>query len=242
MRYSQATIFLIIMFLMCIGCGWADMELNFLPHGVFVAGLGVKQQSVDPVTSTTAQIRAGIFDHIEIQADSILKDKIIVTKAKLLTEQGKLPQIVVGISNQRRYQLLFSKSLNLPKIHILQFCCGISNLANRQANNQPILRKNMDEITISIGGQKLAQPVWADGDLLLRWYTNITNNGFSFATFTTRLIMKTGLWLDLQVTKRIKTTDVRGQISWSNQQILAEIESVKRLVKNVIRVKRQKNN
>jgi len=149
---------------------------------------------------------------------------------------------VVGISNQRRYQLLFSKSLNLPKIHILQFCCGISNLANRQANNQPILRKNMDEITISIGGQKLTQPVWADGDLLLRWYTNITNDGFFFATLTTRLIMKTGLWLDLQVTKRIKNTDVRGQISWSNQQILAEIESVKRLVKNVIRVKRQKNN
>ena len=103
-------------FTISLNYGWCDPEPELLPHGVFVASLGLNTQLADSLVSTVGQLRAGVFSFIEINVDSILADESIAARVRLLKENGKIPQLVSGLSSQGNYQLFFSKSFNLPKI------------------------------------------------------------------------------------------------------------------------------
>ena len=184
--------------------GWCDPDPELLPHGVFVASLGLNTQLVDSLVSTVGQLRAGIFSFIEINVDSILADESITTRVRLLKENGKIPQLVSGLSSRGNYQLLFSKSFNLPKIQSFQLYFGLVDSLDLGQSNLDIKQQTDSQRALLIGSQKSIEPAWVDGEFLLRWQGHLTNESELTSIFTTRLIMKTGLWLDVQVTKRMK--------------------------------------
>lgn len=229
-------------FTISLNYGWCDPEPELLPHGVFVASLGLNTQLADSLVSTVGQLRAGVFSFIEINVDSILVDESVAARARLLKENGKIPQLVSGLSSQGNYQLFFSKSFNLPKIQSFQLYFGLIDSLDSGKSNLGIKQQTNSHRVLLIGSQKSIEPAWVDGELLLRWQSNLTNGSGLTSIFTTRLIMKTGLWLDIQVTKRMKDVNISSKISWSNQQILSEIESVRRLAKNISRMRQQKTN
>ena len=63
---------MVMSFTISLNYGWCDPEPEFLPHGVFVASLGLNTQLADSLVSTVGQLRAGVFSFIEINVDSIL--------------------------------------------------------------------------------------------------------------------------------------------------------------------------
>ena len=87
LRISVFIFLLIVMSLtISLNYGWCDPEPEFLPHGVFVASLGLNTQLADSLVSTVGQLRAGVFSFIEINVDSILADESVTTKVRLLKE------------------------------------------------------------------------------------------------------------------------------------------------------------
>ena len=81
-------------FAISLNYGWCDPEPELLPHGVFVASLGLNTQLADSLVSTVGQLRAGVFSFIEINVDSILADESVAARVRLLKENGKIPQLV----------------------------------------------------------------------------------------------------------------------------------------------------
>ena len=221
----------------------ADLvEPSLMPHGIFVAGLALNRATTsDSELTAIGNLRFGLFDRIEIQATSVQgienyssRQLTLGSQVRLWQEQGHVPKAIIGLSSQSWYQIFLTKTFNLPRIHTFQFYGGFSHLFS-----QP------DAATRAIvffGWQKQVQPALMNGDLIFRLGTDFGSNGFSKAYLITRLITQTGLWVDLQLAGNDKLVQIQGSVSWSNQQLLAQIESVKRLAQNISRLRQQQQN
>ena len=155
-------------------------------------------------------------------------------KVQLWQEQRHVPKAIIGLSSQSRYQIFLTKIFNLPRIHTFQLYGGFRYLFSQSDAETKAIG--------FLGWQKQVQPALINGDLIFRLGTDFGSSGFSKAYLITRLITQTGLWVDLQLAGDTKLAQIQGSVSWSNQQLLAQIESVKRLAQNVSRLRQRQQN
>ena len=221
----------------------ADLvELSLMPHGIFVAGLALNQATTSgPELTAIGNLRFGLFNRIEIQATSVQeienyssRQLTLGAKVQLWQEQRHVPKAIIGLSSQSRYQIFLTKIFNLPRIHTFQLYGGFRYLFSQSDSETKAIG--------FLGWQKQVQPALINGDLIFRLGTDFGSSGFSKAYLITRLITQTGLWVDLQLAGDTKLAQIQGSVSWSNQQLLAQIESVKRLAKNVSRLRQRQQN
>ena len=221
----------------------ADLvELSLMPHGIFVVGLALNQATTSgPELTTIGNLRFGLFNRIEIQATSVQeienyssRQLTLGAKVQLWQEQRHVPKAIIGLSSQSRYQIFLTKIFNLPRIHTFQLYGGFRYLFSQSDAETKAIG--------FLGWQKQVQPALINGDLIFRLGTDFGSSGFSKAYLITRLITQTGLWVDLQLAGDTKLAQIQGSVSWSNQQLLAQIESVKRLAQNVSRLRQRQQN
>ena len=218
------------------------VEPSLMPHGIFVAGLALNRTTNNgSELAGIGNLRFGLFNRIEIQANSVQgienyssRQLTLGSKVRLWQEQGHVPKVVIGLSSQSRYQTFLTKTFNLPRIHTFQFYGGFSYLFSQSDSET--------RATGFLGWQKQVQPALINGDLIFRLGADFGSNGFSKAYLITRLVTQTGLWTDLQLTGDARLAQIQGSVSWSNQQLLAQIESIKRLAQNISRLRQRQQN
>lgn len=210
-----------------------------LKHGIFGVGVYAPFQNTTHFKRNPVVFRVnfGMFDRIEFGASHILpqdndasRSFLGHVKAQLLQESEKLPNVAIGIENLgdkinsewQTYQsksafFVISKTFNLPRIHLISGHIGIGN--HRFAiDDRPI--------GFFAGVSTEISPAFARGDIGFNLdYDGVgTNAGIRYTT-------NTGLQLALGVETLNKPEDIRYlvSISWSNAEMLEQIEGAKRI-------------
>lgn len=220
-----------------------------LKHGIFGVGVYAPFQNTthfkrDPVTF---RINFGMFDRIEFGGSHILpqdndasRSFIGHVKAQLLNESGKLPNVAIGIDNLgdnviqewNTYQsqsayFVISKTFNLPKIHLISGHIGLGN--NRFAFAD-------SPLGLFVGVSTEFHPAFARGDIAL----SLEFDGEGVNTGA-RYTVDSGLQLGLGVETLNKPEEVRYlvSISWSNAQLMEQIDGSKRLARQAVKIANQ---
>ncbi len=220
-----------------------------LKHGIFGVGVYAPFQNTthfkrDPVAF---RVNFGMFDRIELGGSHILpqdndasRSFLGHVKAQLINESGKLPNVAIGIDNLgdnviqkwNTYQdnsayLAISKTFNLPRIHLISGHIGVGN--HRFAyEDRPI--------GIFAGVSKVFDPTFVRGDIELS--LEYDGEGVNIGT---RYTVDSGLQLGLGVETLNKTDDIRYlvSISWSNAQLMEQIDAANRLARQAARIASQ---
>lgn len=235
------------------GSGLVDMPTGrVLPHGIFEAGtyLGFQQQMMDPSTANlgdavAVRLNFGLFDRAEIGLTQLWEehgsesdsDRTANLKFQLLKEPetGAIPSIAIGIEKLGRdivpwgseaeedesssAFLAISKTFNLPRVH--QFSGHIGVGTQRFAfSEQPI--------GLFVGLSKEFRPAFARGNVTasLEFDGAGVNVGVRYAAAS-------GLQVALGAETLNNPDELRylASISWTNAQILAQIDETRRLIK-----------
>ncbi len=220
-----------------------------LKHGIFGVGVYAPFQNTTHFKRFPVAFRVnfGMFDRIEFGASHILpqdndasRSFLGHVKAQLLNESGKLPYVAIGIDNLgdnviqgwNTYQansayFVISKTFNLPRIHLVSGHIGVGN--NRFA---------FDERPLGLfaGVSTEFNPTFARGDisLSLEFDGEGVNTGI-------RHTADSGLQIALGVETLNKPDDIRYlvSISWSNAQMMEQIDGVKRLARQAAKLASQ---
>ena len=220
-----------------------------LKHGIFGVGVYAPFQNTthfkrDPVAF---RVNFGMFDRIELGGSHILPQDNDASrsflghiKGQLLNESGKLPNVAIGIDNlgdnviqqwntyhANSAYLVISKTFNLPRIHLISGHIGIGN--HRFAyEDRPI--------GIFAGVSKVFDPVFVRGDIAfsLEFDGEGVNTGARYTAHS-------GLQLGLGVETLNKADDIRYfvSISWSNAQLMEQIDAAKRLARQAGKIASQ---
>lgn len=220
-----------------------------LKHGIFGVGVYAPFQNTTHFTRNPVAFRVnfGMFDRIELGASHILPQDNDVSrsflghvKAQLLNETGKIPNVAIGIDNLgdnvgqewNTYDansafLVVSKTFNLPRIHLISGHLGIGN--HRFAFNER-------PIGLFAGISTELRPAFARGDIALS--LEFDGKGVNAGV---RHIANSGLQVALGVETLNKPEDVRYlvSISWTNAQMLEQIDAAKRLARQAAKLASQ---
>lgn len=235
------------------GSGLVDMPTGrVLPHGIFEAGtyLGFQQQMMDPSTANlgdavAVRLNFGLFDRVEIGLTQLWEehgsesasDRTANLKFQLLKEPetGAIPSIAIGIEKLGRdivpwgseaegdesssAFLAISKTFNLPRVH--QFSGHIGVGTQRFAfSEQPI--------GLFVGLSKEFRPAFARGNVT----TSLEFDGAG-VNVGVRYAAASGLQVALGAETLNNPDELRylASVSWTNAQILAQIDETRRLIK-----------
>ena len=212
-----------------------------LKHGIFGAGVtAFFQNSSDfPRDAVAFRLNFGMFNRVEFGVSNLLlqdenysRYAFAHLKAQLLTESELIPNVAIGVENLgdkvsnkwKTYQpestfLVISKTFNLPRIHLISGHIGIGN--HRFAFNER-------PIGIFAGVSMTFHPAFARGDIALS--LEYDGDGVNAGV---RHIADSGLQVALGVETLNKTEEICYllSISWSNAQIMEQIDGAKRLAR-----------
>ena len=235
------------------GSGLVDIPTGqVLQHGIFEAGtyLGFQQQMMDRSTTNlgdavAVRLNLGLFDRVEVGLvhlwnaydEQPAADRTANLKFQLLKEPetGAIPSIAIGIERLGRdivfwdseaeaddsasAFLAISKTFNLPRIH--QFSGHIGIGTQRFAFSER-------PIGLFVGLRKEFRPAFARGNITtsLEFDGAGVNLGVRYAT-------SSGLQIALGA-ETLNTPDALrylASVSWTNAQILEQIDETRRLIK-----------
>ena len=238
------------------GSGLVDIPTGrVLQHGIFEAGtyLGFQQRVMDRSTANLGDAVAirfnfGMFDRVEIGLTQLWKehgsepasDRTANLKLQLLKEPetGAIPSIAIGIEKLGRDIVLWdseakedesssvffaiSKTFNLPRIH--QFSGHIGIGTQRFAFEER-------PIGLFVGLRKEFRPAFARGNITtsLEFDGAGVNAGMRYAT-------SSGLQVALgaETLNNLDKLRYLASVSWTNAQILEQIDETQRLVDRAI--------
>lgn len=220
-----------------------------LKHGIFEVGVYAPFQNLphfkrDPVAF---RVNFGMFDRIEFGASHILPQNNDASRsflghlrAQLLAESGLIPNVAIGIENLgdkvsdrwNTYQsksafLVVSKTFNLPRIHLISGHIGIGN--HRFAFEE-------SPIGLFAGVSTELHPAFARGDIALS--LEFDGSGVNAGMQHTA---NSGLQIAIGAETLNKPKDVRYlvSISWTNAQMLEQIDAAKRLARQAAKLASQ---
>ncbi|MDE0014711.1 MAG: YjbH domain-containing protein [Candidatus Poribacteria bacterium] len=235
------------------GTGLVDIPTGkVLQHGIFEAGtyLGFQQRMMDGSTTNlgdavAVRLNFGLFDRVEVGLTHLWNeygeqpsaDRTANLKFQLLKEPetGAIPSIAIGVEKLGRAIVLWdseaeadesasaflaiSKTFNLPRIH--QFSGHIGIGTQRFAFSER-------PIGLFVGLRKEFRPAFARG--------NITTS-LEFDGAGVNLGVRYAASSGLQVALGAETLNIPDElrylvsVSWTNAQILEQIDETRRLIK-----------
>ena len=233
------------------GSGLVDIPTGkVLQHGIFEAGtyLGFQQRMMDGSTTNlgdavAVRLNFGLFDRVEVGLTHLWNeygeqpsaDRTANLKFQLLKEPetGAIPSIAIGIEKLGRNIVLWdseagesssaflaiSKTFNLPRIH--QFSGHIGIGTQRFAFSER-------PIGLFVGLRKEFRPAFARGNITtsLEFDGADVNAGMRYAA-------SSGLQIALGAKTLNNPDELRylASVSWTNAQILEQIDETRRLIK-----------
>ena len=238
------------------GSGLVDMPTGrVLKHGIFEAGtyLSFQQRVIDRSTTNlgdavAVRLNFGLFDRVEIGLTQLWEehgsepasDRTANLKFQLLKEPetGAIPNIAIGIEKLSRDIVLWdseakedesasvffaiSKTFNLPRIHRFSGHIGIGT--QRFASEER-------PIGVFAGLSKEFRPAFARGNITtsLEFDGGGVNAGLRYAT-------SSGLQVALgaETLNNLDKLRYLASVSWTNEQILEQIDETQRLVDRAI--------
>ncbi len=220
--------------------GFVDIPSGkVLDHGIFGAGVytSFKNESGLRHDSIVFRVNFGMYDRVEFGLSNLMPREskhtnyaLAHVKAQLLKESGAIPHVAIGIENLgdkldtswETYQsqsafLCVSKTFNLPRIHLISGHFGIGN--HRFAyEDRPV--------GVFAGISTEFDPAFTRGRIVLsmEYDGNGVNAGLQH-------IADSGLRVALGVETVNKSEEIRflTSVSWSNAEMMGQIESAKRL-------------
>lgn len=235
------------------GSGLVDIPTGkVLQHGIFEAGayLGFQQRMMDGSTTNLGDAVAvclnfGLFDRVEVglthlwndYGEQPAADRTANLKFRLLKEPetGAIPSIAIGIEKLGRDIVLWdseaegdesssaflaiSKTFNLPRIH--QFSGHIGIGTQRFAPEE-------SPIGFFVGLSKEFRPAFARGNMT----TSLEFDGAG-VNLGVRYAASSGLQVALGAETLNNADELRylASVSWTNAQILEQIDETRRLIK-----------
>ena len=220
-----------------------------LKHGIFGVGVYAPFQNIKYFKRYPVAFRVnfGMFDRIEFGASHILpqdndasRSFLGHVKAQLLNETGKIPNVAIGVDNlgdnvgqewntyhANSTYLVISKTFNLPRIHLISGHFGIGNH-----------RFTFDESPIGLfaGVSIELHPAFARGDIGIS--LEFDGTGINAGV---RHTADSGLQIALGVETLNKPEDTRYlvSISWTNAQMMEQIDAAKRLARQAAKLASQ---
>ncbi|MYA72423.1 YjbH domain-containing protein [Candidatus Poribacteria bacterium] len=235
------------------GSGLVDIPTGrVLQHGIFEAGtyLGFQQRMMDHSTTNlgdavAVRLNFGLFDRVEVGLTHLWNeygerpsaDRTANLKFQLLKEPetGAIPSIAIGIEKLGRDIVLWdseaeadesasaflaiSKTFNLPRIH--QFSGHIGIGTQRFAFSER-------PIGLFVGLRKEFRPAFARGNIT----TSLEFDGAG-VNLGVRYAASSGLQVALGAETLNNPDELRylASVSWTNAQILEQIDETRRLIK-----------
>jgi len=235
------------------GSGLVDIPTGkVLQHGIFEAGtyLGFQQRMMDGSTTNlgdavAVRLNFGLFDRVEVglthlwndYGEQPAADRTANLKFQLLKEPetGAIPSIAIGIEKLGRDIVLWdseaeadegssaflaiSKTFNLPRIH--QFSGHIGIGTQRFAFSER-------PIGLFVGLRKEFRPAFARGNIT----TSLEFDGAG-VNVGMRYAAASGLQVALGAETLNTPDELRylASVSWTNAQILEQIDETRRLIK-----------
>ena len=235
------------------GSGLIDMPTGkVLQHGIFEAStyLGFQQRMMDRSTTNlgdavAVRLNFGLFDRVEVGLTHLWNeygeqpsaDRTANLKFQLLKEPetGAIPSIAIGIEKLGRDIVLWdseaerdesasaflaiSKTFNLPRIH--QFSGHIGIGTQRFAFSER-------PIGLFVGLRKEFRPAFARGNIT----TSLEFDGAG-VNLGVRYTASSGLQVALGAETLNDPDELRylASVSWTNAQILEQIDETRRLIK-----------
>ena len=235
------------------GTGLVDIPTGkVLQHGIFEAGtyLGFQQRMMDRSTTNlgdavAVRLNFGLFDRVEVglthlwndYGEQPAADRTANLKFQLLKEPetGAIPSIAIGIEKLGRDIVLWdseaeadesasaflaiSKTFNLPRIH--QFSGHIGIGTQRFAFSER-------PIGLFVGLRKEFRPAFARGNIT----TSLEFDGAGL-NVGVRYAAASGLQVALGAETLNTPDELRylASVSWTNAQILEQIDETRRLIK-----------
>lgn len=235
------------------GSGLVDIPTGkVLQHGIFEAGtyLGFQQRMMDRSTTNlgdavAVRLNFGLFDRVEVGLTHLWNeygerpsaDRTANLKFQLLKEPetGAIPSIAIGIEKLGRDIVLWdseaeadesasaflaiSKTFNLPRIH--QFSGHIGIGTQRFAFSER-------PIGLFVGLRKEFRPAFARGNIT----TSLEFDGAG-VNVGMRYTASSGLQVALGAETLNTPDELRylASVSWTNAQILEQIDETRRLIK-----------
>ena len=235
------------------GSGLVDIPTGrILQHGIFEAGtyLGFQKRMMERSTTNlgdavAVRLNFGLFDRVEVGLTHLWNeygeepsaDRTANLKFQLLKEQetGAIPSIAIGIEKLNKDStpwdseaeedesssafLAISKTFNLPRIHRFSGHIGISTQR---------FAFSVRPISLFVGLSKEFRPAFARGNMTtsLEFDGTGVNVGMRYAA-------PSGLQVALGAATLNTPDELRylASVSWTNAQILEQIDETRRLTK-----------